>query len=512
MLLASFMRIRRVAALLFSGPQVIAFTPAVSLGAFWIGGEGALLAASLGYPMIYMLFAPEGWVPHETVSRRDAVTGLPLREFMLERLDDYFEISANRARNGACMLIELTNAAHVETTFGSEVLSELRRAVADRLRAALRDNDMVYCLTDDRFGLVLGTTTNLDLEAGIQLSNRLLRTVQDPIKVGSNTIYPSSCLGFCLANVSPEPTGEALMDAAQSALLSAMKSGESTIRAYAPDTIRAAAKVDNNAREVIEALEDGRITAWFQPQVSTDTGLVSGFEALARWIHPEKGPIGPSSFIPALEAAGRMEQLGDIILRHSLLALRKWDAAGFDVPSISVNFSEVELSNPRLVDKVRWELDRNELPPERLTVEIVESVVTADPNNLVTRNIAGLAALGCTVDLDDFGTGNASIAAIRQFDINRIKIDRSYVSRIDRDPEQQRLISAIITMAEQLGLQTVAEGVETQGEHALISQLGCDHAQGFALARPMALDNTFGWMEQHYAHLLPIPQIGGRAF
>jgi EAL domain-containing protein (putative c-di-GMP-specific phosphodiesterase class I) len=172
-----------------------------------------------------------------------------------------------------------------------------------------------------------------------------------------------------------------------------------------------------------------------------------------------------------------------------------------------VNFSGAELRNSKLVDKIRWELDRFDLTTDRLSVEILETVVTDTTDNTISRNIKSLTSLGCLIDLDDFGTGNASIAAIRRFGVGRIKIDRSLVVRADRDSEQQRMISAVLTMAERLGVETLAEGVETAGEHALLAQLGCNHVQGFGVARPMPFEKTIDWVRAHNASLHDAPTI-----
>ncbi|MGI9368944.1 MAG: EAL domain-containing protein, partial [Ruegeria sp.] len=158
----------------------------------------------------------------------------------------------------------------------------------------------------------------------------------------------------------------------------------------------------------------------------------------------------------------------------------------------------------------KWELDEFDLSPGRLSVEVLETVFSNQPDDIITRNIACLADLGCCIDLDDFGTGHASIASIKRFDVTRIKIDRSFVAKADKDPRQQQMVGAILTMAEQLGLETLGEGVETQGEHALLAQLGCDHVQGFGIGKPMPLEKTVDWISQHRKKLEDTPKIGRR--
>jgi len=183
------------------------------------------------------------------------------------------------------------------------------------------------------------------------------------------------------------------------------------------------------------------------------------------------------------------------MLFHGLAALRAWDRAGLVADTVGVNFSGTELRDPKLVDRIRWELDRFDILPERFCVEVLETVVAQGDNDVITRNIAGLAKLGCRVDLDDFGTGHASITNIRRFAVTRLKIDRSFVTGIERDEDQRKLVAAIVTMAEQLGLKVLAEGVETPEAHAVLAQLGCGFVQGVGVARPMPFEDTIAWMK-----------------
>ncbi|MEY8842668.1 EAL domain-containing protein, partial [Cribrihabitans sp. XS_ASV171] len=292
------------------------------------------------------------------------------------------------------------------------------------------------------------------------------------------------------------------------ALAEAHANGPSAIRSFSTDMRQNVRSRSRRKEEVIAALENGQIVPFYQPQISTDTGKVTGFEALARWHHPTRGALTPEVFLPSIEEAGLTTKLGQVMLYNALTALKAWDRAGVEVPRIGVNFASDELRDPGLVERIEWELDRFELTPDRLSVEVLETVFSNSPDDVITRNITGLGALGCRIDLDDFGTGHASIASIRRFDISRIKIDRSFVMKADRDPEQQRMITAILTMAERLGLETLAEGVETVGEHALLAQLGCDHVQGFGIGRPMPFEQTLDWIAAHTAKLQEAPRIG----
>jgi EAL domain-containing protein (putative c-di-GMP-specific phosphodiesterase class I) len=212
-----------------------------------------------------------------------------------------------------------------------------------------------------------------------------------------------------------------------------------------------------------------------------------------------------------------MGRLLEVMLYESLTALRSWDTAGLEVPGISLNFSEDELRNPEIAEKISWELDRFCIAPSRLTVEILETVIAMAENDTINRNIRALRDLGCPIDLDDFGTGHASIANIKRFAVDRIKIDRSFITQIDVDNEQQKLVSAILTMAESLNLATLAEGVENNAEHAVLRRLGCNYIQGFGVARPMPADAVKDWVRgyenrlaiqgEKTAHFLTTPKV-----
>ena len=331
--------------------------------------------------------------------------------------------------------------------------------------------------------------------------------VEKPISLGDATIYVSASVGICLDTYFHQDNGQKMVEAAEIALIAAQRNGPSSIRSYSPDMRKIRGGGTVASAEIDKALENGEILPWFQPQISTDTGKVTGFEALARWEHPERGTIAPAEFLPKIQQAGKMERLGEVMLSKALESLKEWDRLGIEVPKVGVNFSPEELSNPKLIRKVEWELDRFNLTPDRLAVEILETVVATSPDDMVARNISGLSELGCQIDLDDFGTGHASISSIRRFDIQRLKIDRSFVMKVDQDQEQQRMVSAILLMAERLELDTLAEGVETAGEHVMLSQLGCRHVQGFGIGKPMPMGKTQAWVSDHLAKLSQPPEI-----
>jgi diguanylate cyclase (GGDEF)-like protein len=500
-------RFRNLAGPVLTGPPILAFLPAITLGSFWLGGESALVIASLALPLLFVFGGAFGVSDSRGAPDHDSVSGLMLRDGFNAVLGQVFDATAASGKQSACFVLELDDYRDLVDRHGQAAADTVVRHTGERIVSVLRKGDLVARMGDSRFAVCMMAVQQLDLEICIQLSGRMQAAVEDPISLDGLSVYMSCSVGFCLHSRAPGPSSADWMAAADAALADAQQAGPSAIRAYSTE-IHRKTKARNELRDdAVVALENGQIQPWYQPQISTDTGKVTGFEALARWSHPVHGMIPPATFLPAMEDAGLLERLGQVMMYHALTALKAWDSAGADVPRVAVNFASDELRNPGLVDKIRWELDRFDLTPDRLTVEILESVVTDCPDDTITRNIAGLSALGCRIDLDDFGTGHASIASIRRFAVSRIKIDRSFVMKADRDPEQQRLIGAILTMAERLEIETLAEGVETVGEHALLAQLGCDHVQGFGIARPMPFDQTLDWIAAHQAKLQDAPPI-----
>lgn len=506
--LRSLRQFRDRALPLLLGPPILAILPGVSLAAFWFGGETALIIASLGLPLVYASFGLLSREGRKPAVQRDIVTGVLLREGFDRILNDRLADCETRGLQSAVFALELDDYKEMVDRHGRAAADLIIQKCSDRMQAALRGADNVARLGDGRFAVCLEAVRHLDLELCIELSGRLQKAVEEPVSLDGISTYVSCSVGFCLTSRAPEPVASKWLHAAECALEEAREHGPSAIRAYSTEVRQKREANDALLADAAEALETGQIHPWFQPQISTDTGKITGFEALARWMHPKHGMIPTPRFLVTLEQAGLIERLGQVMMYHAFTALKAWDSAGLNVPCVGLNFTTQELRNPGIVERVRWELDRFELTPDRLAVEILETVVTDNPDDTVARNIAGLTALGCRIELDDFGTGHASIASIRRFSISRIKIDRSFVMKCDRDPEQQRMIAGILAMAERLEIETLAEGVETAGEHALLAQLGCGFVQGFGIARPMPFEQTLDWVKSHEEKLGETPTIG----
>lgn len=477
-----------------SGPSLVLGGPV--LAGFWFAGERGLVAAVLA--LLFLAVVSGAWRAPDSARQSDPAEPYSRDRFLAD-LDHRLITAEAQGMGAGCIVLQFDDAATLLDRYGRATQTEVIRHIGERLAAALRQGDRVLRLEGGGFAVALTPSRRLDLEAMVQLSSRLQAIAGEPVTFGGARILSSCSVGFSMGARVQRGSGAELLDCAQVAADEALRNGPGALRAYAPGMARKRAERDARRAELEAALDAGQIRAWFQPQISADTGELTGFEALARWQHPERGLISPADFLPAIAESGLSERLSEVMVFNALVALSRWDTAGLQVPGVGVNFSSEELRNPRLADKLKWELDRFDLTPDRLSVEVLETVMSMGEADVIVRNITELARLGCRIDLDDFGTGHASITNIRRFGVHRLKIDRSYISRVEQDREAQRVLTAILSMAEQLGLDTLAEGVETSSEMALLAQLGCGHVQGFGIARPMPFEATSDWIRSHHA-------------
>lgn len=460
--------------------RALVLVPLVFVTAYWAQSEWAILAATLFLPIVLALESAFVRSPHPRAPAfHDACANAPIGAVVLAFGLDDLPVWINRT--------------------GSAALSDIKVRISERLRSAIRLDDMLD-VGEASFHVLMPRVRNASPDQLSRIANRLQAALSEPILINGAAIYPSFSIGIAARGKGLEPD---ILKAADLALVDAKTSGGGAIRFYDKDFAKRRTAEAALAEEVERALKSGEIRAYFQPQIATDSGRIIGFEALARWVHPRLGTLSPGQFLDLVEVRGQSERLTEIILGDALRALEIWDRAGFQIPGVGVNFSTDQLRNPNLVERLKWEVDRFGLGPERIAVEVLENVISDRNNDIITRNIRALADHGFAVDLDDFGTGHASIANIRRFQVARLKIDRSFVTAIDRDPEQQAMTGAIIQMADRLGLDCIAEGAETLGEQQKLAELGCRGVQGFGIARPMAFAATSEWIKAQQSRVLP---------
>lgn len=387
----------------------------------------------------------------------------------------------------------------------------IQTTLAARMRNRMRGDDTVMANGHRGLCVILSPTKQNDLESLLQVAGRLQDCALAPVPLDHRRLHLSCDIGFCPAGNGPNNGAKQVYEAAQAALDMAKTFGPNAIRAYSKSFAPNLNTSDIRPQAVSDALQSGEIQPWFQPQMCNDTGAIIGAEALARWTTKTGRVIAPGQFLNTIDQAGLSQSLNTAIMNGALSALATWDRAKLGVKTVCVNFSSQDLHDPTLCDRVAWALDRFDMSADRLTVEILENVVSHGGKDVLHRNIDRLAEMGCPIDLDDFGTGQAPLSVLRRFPVNRLKIDRSFVRAVDKDPQQREMVAAIITLADQLHLKTIAEGVETQAELTTVAQLGSQYAQGFGIARPMPLQDATAWIDQHKQKLIHLTPLGRRA-
>lgn len=489
--------------------EMVAFVPAAGLAWLWFG-LGVMMLVGVTALAVAWMTRPLSVPAFENQPPRDGATGLPLRAEGEAVLGQYLLEAEATAQRTACLVLGVDAVEGLEEQLSASELDELFRKIAERLAGALRHKDIVMRLDGARFAVILKPTPRPDLESMIQLSGRLQSALADPVSITYRAVSVTLYVGFCLMGRAPEEGAAAMLGAAELSADEAARNGSGSIRAYTNEIHHLAEVRSELSSEVATALENGQIRAFFAPQLCTDTGQISGMQVSPRWIHDARGLLPEQDLMAAIEAAGLQQRCAEVLLYQSFAALRAWEEHSLNLGAISLPVSAELLINPKMTERLRWEFDRFDVLPSRIRLVLSRSVLPHLTQDVVSRNLQEVSALGCQIDLSGFGSGQTSVSCIRRSGAQRLRIHRSFVANLDKDPDQQRLVAALISMAEGLGLETLAEGVQTIGEHSMLAQLGCQHVQGKAIAAPMSLDETFAWSERHLAKLSATPILQTR--
>lgn len=423
---------------------------------------------------------------------------LPLDQH--EASETILEACKTSSAQSAMIALKLDRYEDILEEYGHETAENCTHIIEERIIKNSRTKDVVRYSGQGMFYLTLAPAGHLDLETVVQLCLRLQNAAESPLFLSNMSLYSSLSIGFCMAHAVDNSNVLHWKKAAQSALIAAQNAGDGNIRAYQRNGGKHNPVVLSHTEasdRVLEGLARQEFEPWFQPQIEATTGKISGFEALARWHHPEQGVLAPSMFLTTLIDHGKATQLRNAMLSATLKHLRQWDLAGLDIPSISINVTEHDLRDPELVQSITWELDRYNIDPSRIAIEILENTCCDATDDMITRNITLLSDMGCRIELDDFGRGYSTLSALRYFHVDRIKVDRSYVKKLDQDSDQRALFAAAIDVAKNLNITTVAEGVETDAEYRAAVALGCSHLQGYGISRPMAPSDVASWVKSY---------------
>lgn len=420
----------------------------------------------------------------------DILTDLPNRSLLLERLDLALNRSRRHGYSGALLLIDLDRFKTINDSLGHGVGDQLLCEVSERLAGVLGDGDTVARIGGDEFVVLLtdlGRNIPETQRKAQAIADRIMQILSFPVLIRDHELYITPSIGITLFPIQEEDAG-AVLKHSDTAMYRAKSSGRNTIRFFLPDMQEEADERLGLEKDLRLAIAHNQLRLYFQPQIDSD-GNVFGAEGLLRWEHPEHGMIMPDRFIPVAEETGLILPIGDWVLRTACRLITRWSGAeiGTLLKHIAINVSPWQFRQPDFPERVERILADTGADPRKLGLELTEGVVIDNVADTVEK-MASFKALGVKISIDDFGTGYSSLAYLKKLPLDILKIDRSFVEEVLVDESNAAIVETIISMADHLGLDVVAEGVETRGQLKFLRDKGCKRYQGYYFSKPLPVD------------------------
>jgi diguanylate cyclase (GGDEF)-like protein len=427
---------------------------------------------------------------NEYQALHDALTGLPNRMLFMRHLQDAVA-SMGEGDRLAVMIMDLDHFKEINDTLGHHFGDQLLQQIGPRLAGVLRDGDLMARLGGDEFGVVLPDLP--EDSVAIRIAERLLEELQQPLNVENLALAVSGSVGIAIFPAHDDDV-EALIRRADVAMYAAKESGGGF------EVYQASMDEHNPSRLTLVAgvrpgIENREFVLYYQPKVRLSDGRTAGVEALIRWQHPERGLVFPDEFIPLVEHTVLLRPLTNYVIDQALQQWHVWSRRGIEV-EMAVNLSTRSLLDSLLPEHVAELLERWNVPARFLTLELTESVLMADSARSMGV-LAGLSDVGVRMSIDDFGTGYSSMSYLKRLPISEIKVDRSFVMNMRRDPNDTMIVKATVELGKNLGLQVVAEGVEDRQSYDDLAEMGCDLAQGYLISRPIPALESTRWLERY---------------
>jgi diguanylate cyclase (GGDEF)-like protein/PAS domain S-box-containing protein len=426
----------------------------------------------------------------QRMANYDSLTGLPNRSLLNHLVTQKLSEARRSDEHGALMVIEVTRIGTISDTLGHDVANDLLCEVGKIFRSALRDSDILAHIDGHRFAIALPHIEKREHAAIV--AQKLQGHLAAPIEIAQHSLQVSANIGIA---VFPEDSMDmaSLMRFAEVAMAKVASGGNGGFLFYREEMDQRAREHMRLETELRHALVEGQLELYYQPKVSLRSGRIVGAEALIRWRHPERGMISPGVFIPLAEETGLILDIGAWVMNEACRQIAEWKHAGLSMPPIAINLSARQFDR-KLPSRVLHVMDQHGVLPEQLMLEITESLLVRGADQVIAI-MNELVAMGLALALDDFGTGYSSLAYLKRFPIKTLKIDRAFVIGLPTEPNDCAIARAIVTMAQQLRQEIVAEGVETPEQMAFLRELGCDQLQGYLFSAPVTAE-AFVAMQQ----------------
>lgn len=433
----------------------------------------------------------------QRMALHDALTGLPNRRLMTEKLAEAVFSKAQQPGFGAVLLMDLDHFKEVNDTLGHAVGDELLQQVTSRLASSVRQTDTVARFGGDEFVIILNSV-GADVASATKSTRAVCETISlalaEPYQLGDQHFEVTQSIGATLFSCEEDQPAE-LIQQADIALYSAKAAGRNQLCFF--DPLQQAETIERAllARDLRQALENDEMVLFYQPIVNTQQNIIVGVEALLRWFHPEHGLVPPDNFIPLAEGSGLILPIGDWVLKTACQQLAQWqDDPKKEALVMAVNISARQLSQADFVDRVKSALEQTGARAERLRLELTESIFQDNIKDTVTKMDA-LRSAGVMFSLDDFGTGYSSLSYLKRLPLDHLKIDKSFIDDILTDPSDAAIVQTVIALANSLGVGVVAEGVETREQQDWLLENGCDFFQGYLFSRPVPMEQLNALLE-----------------
>lgn len=417
-------------------------------------------------------------------AEHDSLTNLPNRVLFIDRLEQSIRAAKENGTNIAVAFLDLDRFKEVNDSFGHEFGDSLIMQVGEKIEGALKHNHSMARLGGDEFILLLN---DINENSVIDIINDVMSLFKEPFLIEHHKFFITPSIGIAMY---PEhgTTHEELLRNADSAMYKAKEIGRNTYQFYTDEMTKKAIKRMTLETQLRQAVQNEEFEVYYQPQVNMKSQEIIGMEALIRWIHPSMGLISPDQFIPLAEETGMIVEIDRWVMRTAMKQFVKWQNSGFTVGCLSLNLSMVQLNHEDFIDEVKDALEDSEIAPNLVMFEVTETQVMKNPENSILM-LQELKKLGVSMAIDDFGTGHSSLSYIKRLPIDKIKIDKSFVSDIPDDKDDMELTKAIIAIANSIKLEVIAEGVETKEQALFLIESGCYEAQGYFYYKPKNVAN-----------------------